>query len=372
MDAFLQARTVVFPSVVLLVISCVNSHAAEFTWEHGPLHLAAAGPRQPLSLGVMKPSVRHVFRISVVNSGSATLHLLSVTSSCGCSSLRFKSGTILPGASTELVFEVMTPHNVGNTSFVVRVKSSESGPAEQVADEALGGMAVHVDEFRFHGYVRDECTVLPSRPILRPTVDSQAAPYRMRIVNYSDATWLEPSVQFSDIDVPFTVREDRLVIDEQGRQVLHITIDRHELSKRLVGVHPWPETINLKFFARKGNGPNGQMVVTDHELAIVRERVAEVHPKRMHWADSSSSRATLVLVSRSKQSITPDDIVVRAYNSRSPLDVEVEATTSHWLKIHVSLPFRDDTGLLEDVPQSVTVEVPKLHFSQDILIVRSH
>ena len=375
MSSFFQARSAVPLFAVIFAVAGVQFPTVllctEIASQHGPLHLASEKlqPALSLGLGVLKPDLRHTFRIPVVNSSSKTLYIHSVTSSCGCSSLKIESGTIPPGEFTELLVDVATSQNNGEASFAVTVKSSDSATGEPRAVESPEGIVANVDEFRFYAYVRNECTILPSRPILRPSVDYSAAPYRMRIVNYSNAAWLNPSIQFSEIDVPFSVEEDRLVIDEQMRQVLHVTIDRHELSRRLSGTVPWPSTINLRVTCDKEGEPDGSHLLAERVLSLVRERSVEIHPKRVRLTNSSNSRITLILVSKSKQAITPTDIVVRADNVSESLDVHVETIGSDWLKIHVQLPFGDATDSPDDMPRSLTVDVPKLHFSQNVPIV---
>jgi hypothetical protein len=170
---------------------------------------------------------------------------------------------------------------------------------------------------------------------------------------------VEPEVQFTDVDVPFSVREEGFDVNGESHQVLTVAVNRYELSQRLKSVATWPSSIKLLVFSQ-GAGANTRQLLGEREVQLLKQNVADVHPKRVHLSASSDGTVSLILVSRGKEQVNPEEVEVSIPQSFKGASYRCEPLSSNWIKIHLVFPERDLRKRNDDSPHVVSVSVPSL------------
>jgi hypothetical protein len=243
--------------------------AAEFEWQFAPLEIASQDVRPEITLGTLRPGESRMLKVPLLNPTSSTIFVQQIETSCGCSSVSISEESIEAGLTAHLLITVKAPDSYGTASFSITLRSGHNASVSSQDEEMNRSEYVdYSDTFRFSAMVRDSCTIFPIRPVLRSALDPDVPSLQIRIENHSGSPWINPEVQFTDVDVPFSVREEGFDVNGESHQVLTVAVNRYELSQRLKSVATWPSSIKLLVFSQ-GAGANTRQLLGEREVQLL-------------------------------------------------------------------------------------------------------
>ena len=341
-------------------------------------NLQAAPPEQPDSKtvppllskkvneidgGLHHPNATTVIRIPFRNDTSAAIELHSYEASCGCSKVSMVPRKVVPEQDGEFIVHLTTGGLERDVAYRLIIQTRKANTKPEPISQ---------DEFLISLKIREPCSFFGQNAFLSTTTSTDAPPFEVRAVNYSDKRWENPTARFVDTNIDCKVSEKIKKIDGKERQVVIASVDRVAFSKQMSGKWPTPIRSKLRVFSRPADTedlsedakPLGEFHIRVRVLKSV-----QVHPAVVNWRTGQQDDIVLIVISRgSVSSFDSEDFKVLLGKDR--LEASYEEIRPGWGKLVIAT---EGVNLPRDMKDpALRVSVPNKNFVQFVRLRKTH